>query len=150
MVCCDFEKPWPAGGPRVRARLFGGMGNLFSKKKTYWVPANRQIAEKVQTIADWKNAEDFTGWQIQNDPRGLEMILKFEICENLVEVNLSFNGLGDSECIAIAKAFKASRTLRRADLSNNHIHALGAQRISEALSPKSGEKDPTLEGMPDC
>ena len=122
------------------------MGNLFGKKKIYWVPANRRIADKIQRVSDWKNLEDFTGWQMQNDPKGLELILKFEACENLVEANLSFNGLGDDECQAIAKALKGSKTLRRIDLSNNHIHAEGARKIADALTPKSGEKDPSLEG----
>ena len=119
---------------------------MFRKRKIYWVPANKRIADKIQRISDWKNLEDFSGWQMQNDPKGLELILKFEACENLVEVNLSFNGLGDDECQAIAKALKGSITLRRVDLSNNHIHAQGAQKLADALTPKSGEKDPSLEG----
>jgi hypothetical protein len=45
------------------------MGNIFGKKKIYWVPANRRIADKVQRVSEWKNAEDFTGWQMQNDPK---------------------------------------------------------------------------------
>ena len=122
------------------------MGNIFGRRKVYWVPANKNIADKVHKVSEWKNAEDFTGWQMQNDPKGLELILKFQACENLVEVNLSFNGLGDDECQAIAKTLKGSRTLRRLDLSNNHIHAKGAQVLSEALTPRTGEKDPSLEG----
>jgi Ran GTPase-activating protein (RanGAP) involved in mRNA processing and transport len=122
------------------------MGNIFGRRKVYWVPANRRIADKIQRVSEWKNAEDFTGWQMQNDPKGLELILKFETCENLVEVNLSFNGLGDDECQAIARMLKGSMTLRRIDLSNNHIHTNGAQTLAEALTPRSGERDSSLEG----
>ena len=122
------------------------MGALFSRKRVYWVPPNKKIADKITRVSDWKNSEDFCVWQMQNDPKGAELILKFDVCENLVEVNLSFNGLGDEECSAIARALKGSRTLKRIDLSNNHIHSGGAQKIAESLTPKSGESDPSLEG----
>jgi hypothetical protein len=91
---------------------------------------------------------DFSSMQMQNDPMAKEMVMKFNICETLIEVNLSFNGLGDAECIPIAKAIRDSRTMRRLYLFNNNIHAKGAQALAFALMPSStGQGDPTLEEL---
>ncbi len=90
---------------------------------------------------------DFSSMQIQNDPMAKELVQKFNLCETLIEVNLSFNGLGDAECLAIAKAIRESRTIRRLFLFNNNIHAKGAQSLAFALMPNAGQGDPTLEEL---
>jgi Ran GTPase-activating protein (RanGAP) involved in mRNA processing and transport len=123
------------------------MGNLFSRKRTYWVPVNRNIVNRIETVPDWSDRMDFSSMHIQNDPMAKEMILKFNMCETLIEVNLSFNGLGDDECIPIAKSIRSSRTMRRLFLFNNHIHAKGAQALAFALMPNAGQGDPTLEEL---
>ncbi len=101
------------------------MGGLFSKKKKYWVPDHRKMADKIEDITRWKAVEDFTGWQVQNSAAKLgEAIAK---SKTTAEVNLSYNGLGDDECESLAAAIKQTRTLKRLNLANNHIHESGAQ-----------------------
>jgi Ran GTPase-activating protein (RanGAP) involved in mRNA processing and transport len=123
------------------------MGNLFAKPKTHWVPVNREIAQRIETVADWTDKTDFSSLQMQNDLMAKEMVIKFSICVTLIEVNLSFNGLGDVECIPIAKAIRESGTMRRLYLFNNNIHAKGAQALAFALMPRAGQGDPTLEEL---
>ncbi len=123
------------------------MGNLFARRKTHWVPVNRVIAHRIETVADWTDKMDFSSMQIQNDPMAKEMIMKFSMCETLIEVNLSFNGLGDAECIPIAKAIRESRTMRRLYHFNNNIHAKGAQALAFALMQGAGQGDPSLEEL---
>ncbi len=124
------------------------MGSIFSKRRTHWVPVNRDLVHKKETVStDWSDKMDFSSMHIQNDPMAKEMILNFNMCETLIEVNLSFNGLGDAECIPIAKSIINSRTMRRLFLFNNHIHAKGAQALAFALMPNAGQGDPTLEEL---
>jgi len=70
-----------------------------------------------------------TGWQIQNT---LNEKLTSEMIESkaTVEINLSFNGLGDDECEELAKVIKQSKTIKRLVLENNHIHAKGAEALA--------------------
>ncbi len=123
------------------------MGNIFSRRRTYWVPVNREIVQKIKTVSDWSDKVDLSSMHIQNDPMAKEMVLKFNMCETLIEVNLSFNGLGDDECVMLGNAIRDSRTLRRLFLFNNHIHAKGAHELAFALMPNKGQDDPTLEEL---
>lgn len=73
---------------------------------------------------------DMTGWQIQSsltDRFSSQMIES----RGTVEVNLSFNGLGDDECDELAKVIKQSKTIKRLILENNHIHEKGAQALAQ-------------------
>jgi hypothetical protein len=107
------------------------MGALFSKKRKYWVPDHRKMADKCEDLTRWKTVEDFTGWQVQNSADKLgEAIAR---CKATAEVNLSYNGLGDDECVPLAAAIKQTRTLKRLILANNHIHESGAQVPSICL-----------------
>ena len=87
---------------------------------------------------------DLTGWQIQNS---LSEKLATEMIEakGTVEVNLSFNGLGDDECDLLAKVIKQSKFIKRLVLENNHIHEAGAASLALALTPETGKDDPPLE-----
>lgn len=110
------------------------MGALFSKKKTYWVPEHRKMGDKLEDLSKWKVVEDMTGWQIQNSASKIGEAMAQS--KATAEVNLSFNGLGDDECEAIAVAIKTTRTIKRIILSNNHIHETGAEvRSSLAFLP---------------
>jgi Ran GTPase-activating protein (RanGAP) involved in mRNA processing and transport len=70
-----------------------------------------------------------TGWQIQNsltEKVAAEMIQS----KGTVEINLSFNGLGDDECEQLANVIKNTKTIKRIILENNFIHAQGAQALA--------------------
>ena len=123
------------------------MGGLFSKKRTYWVPANKQLQNKVSLDpVAYKEREDFTGWQIQNDPTLQKLTQKFILCETLLELNLSFNGLGDDECAYLGQLIQQSKSLKRLILINNFIHAEGAQKLANGLNPTGGQ-DPILQEL---
>mmetsp|Transcript_4347 Transcript_4347/g.6403 ORF Transcript_4347/g.6403 Transcript_4347/m.6403 type:complete len:228 (+) Transcript_4347:96-779(+) len=120
------------------------MGALFSKKKLCWVPDHRKLEDLIDDSQRWKTAVDMTGWQIQSsltDRFSSQMIES----RGTVEVNLSFNGLGDDECDELAKVIKQSKTIKRLILENNHIHEKGAQALAQALTPETGKEDPHLE-----
>ena len=70
-----------------------------------------------------------TGWQLQN---AVTERLTSEMMESkgTVEINLSYNGIGDDECEALAAVIKRSKTIKRLVLSNNHIHARGAEALA--------------------
>mmetsp|Transcript_9000 Transcript_9000/g.17476 ORF Transcript_9000/g.17476 Transcript_9000/m.17476 type:complete len:223 (-) Transcript_9000:123-791(-) len=120
------------------------MGNLWSKKKTYWVPEHRKMEDNLDP-STWKNVEDMTGWQMQNSSDKIgEAMMK---SRQTVEVNLSYNGLGDDECEQLGKAIKNTKTIKRLILANNHIHEEGAKKLARALSPEQGETDPMLEEL---
>ena len=111
------------GGRISRASV--RMGALFSKKKKFWVPEHRKMADKLEDLSKWKVVEDMTGWQVQNSAAKIgEAMAK---SRGTAEVNLSYNGLGDDECEALAVAIKQTRTIKRIILANNHIHELGAE-----------------------
>eukprot|EP00960_Hanusia_phi_P047578 758472-Hanusia_phi.AAC.1 len=89
---------------------------------------------------------DMTGWQLQNslhDKLGDAM----SSVKTTVEVNLSYNGIGDDECEQLARVIKQSKTVKRLILENNHIHMKGAQALAAALTPETGKDDPPLEEL---
>ena len=125
------------------------MGIFFSKKKSYWVPEHRKMLDKIEDQSKWKPTEDMTGWQLQNslaDKLGDAIVNS----KQTVEINLSFNGLGDDECQYLAKAIKDTRTIKRLILENNHINPAGAIMLAEALTPGKGQDDPVLEELDLC
>ena len=125
------------------------MGIFFSKKKSYWVPEHSKMLDKIEDQSKWKPTEDMTGWQLQNslaDKLGDAIVNS----KQTVEINLSFNGLGDDECQYLAKAIKDTRTIKRLILENNHIHPAGAIMLAEALTPGKGQDDPVLEELDLC
>ena len=121
---------------RLKASPLGAcaeMGALFSKKKKYWVPEHRKLEDKIEDLSKWKVVEDMTGWQVQNSADKIgEAMAKSKAT---AEVNLSYNGLGDDECEAIANAIKQTKTIKRIILANNHIHETGAEVRSSLTSP---------------
>ena len=120
------------------------MGILFSKKSKVWVPDHRKLEDLLDDGQRWKATVDMTGWQIQN---GLTEKVAEEMinAKGTVEVNLSFNGLGDDECEALEHVLKQSKTIKRLILDNNHIHKEGAIALARALTPENGKDDPALE-----
>lgn len=123
------------------------MGNLFSRKRLHWVPQNRKLIAKVNNLSNWNEKEDWTAFQIQNDPIGTELFMRLHIAENLVELNLGFNGIGDQACRKIASSIRLSKTMKRLILENNSIHSEGAGYLAEALIPSSGLAEPCLEDL---
>ena len=82
----------------------------------------------------WKPVVDMTGWQIQNS-LGEKLTTEMIEAKGTVEVNLSFNGLGDDECDMLAKVIKQSKVIKRLVLENNHIHAKGAESLAQGAAP---------------
>eukprot|EP00802_Teleaulax_amphioxeia_P020658 Tamp_20952.p1 GENE.Tamp_20952~~Tamp_20952.p1 ORF type:complete len:281 (-),score=71.96 Tamp_20952:187-1029(-) len=110
------------------------MGALFSKKKKYWVPDHRKLEDLCDDPQRWKPVVDMTGWQIQNS-LGEKLTTEMIEAKGTVEVNLSFNGLGDDECDMLAKVIKQSKVIKRLVLENNHIHAKGAESLAHGAAP---------------
>ena len=73
-----------------------------------------------------------TGWQIQNNLNDRVTSQMIE-SKGTVEVDLSFNGLGDDEAKELARVIKQSKTIKRLILANNHIHQDGAKAIAEGV-----------------
>jgi Ran GTPase-activating protein (RanGAP) involved in mRNA processing and transport len=73
-----------------------------------------------------------TGWQIQNNLNDRVTSQMIE-SKGTVEVDLSFNGLGDDEAEELARVIKQSKTIKRLILANNHIHQKGAKAIAEGV-----------------
>mmetsp|Transcript_10074 Transcript_10074/g.22974 ORF Transcript_10074/g.22974 Transcript_10074/m.22974 type:complete len:225 (-) Transcript_10074:2093-2767(-) len=122
------------------------MGIFWSKKKIYWVPPHRKLEDLLEDSSKWKQTMDMTGWQLQNslhDKLGDAM----SSVKTTVEVNLSYNGIGDDECEQLARVIKQSKTVKRLILENNHIHMKGAQALAAALTPETGKDDPPLEEL---
>ena len=119
------------------------MGALFSRKQKTWVPDHRKLDDLLTDEQRWKPRVDMTGWQIQN---GITDRVSSQMIESkgTVEVDLSFNGLGDDEAEELARVIKQSKTIKRLILGNNHIHQKGAKAIADGMCQLPASQAPYL------
>ena len=84
-------------------------------------------------VDQWQARENFTGWKVQND--GSDLAKAVGACDSCSNFDLSYNGLGDKEAIALAAALKRNfeRNRRVLPPTNSWLrrwgqHAQGAMR----------------------
>lgn len=75
------------------------------------------------------NANDIKG----TDQLGNAFIECFTKCENLKEVRISNNRLGDEGGIPLAKGLKLSKSIRVVHVSNNKLSADSAKEFAEMM-----------------